>query len=168
MEHRLGDILVRRGLLSASQITGALALQERTGEPLGLICERLYDVAPEEIETAWATQYASLTRTIDPSVEVFEARALELVTRRQAWQFRVLPLRFEPRELMMATTQNHLPKALRFATCVLGMPVFFVLACPEALGQALCRHYPLPGMTPESVDEDLFRRFVGCRNGWGR
>lgn len=160
MDHRLGAILIERGVLTTSQVREALDYQERTGEPLGLICERLHDVNPEAIEAAWAAQYATLARTIDPSVEVFEARALELVTRRQAWQFRVLPLRFDPRDLIMATTQNHLAKALRFATGVLGMPVFFVLAEPEALGQALCRHYPLPGMTPESVEDDLLDRFV--------
>ena len=167
MEHRLGAILIERGVLTASQVKGALDYQENTGEPLGLICERLYEVTPEEIEAAWAAQYATLARTIDPSVEVFEARALELVTRRQAWQFRILPLRFEPRELMVATTQDHLPKALRFATGVLGMPVFFVLAESEALGQALCRHYPLPGMTPDAVDDDLLERFARRGNGCG-
>ena len=80
--------------------------------------------------------------------------ALAIITRRQAWQFRVLPVRFEPHELMIATTQSHLPRALRFAAHVIGYPVFFVLADPEALGRALCTHYPLPGLTPRSVTDD--------------
>ncbi|UCD76871.1 MAG: hypothetical protein JSV91_08070 [Phycisphaerales bacterium] len=160
MEHRLGQLLVTRGVLTTAQLSLALERQECTGEPLGLICERWFGVPPQEIEAAWAAQYAGLTRTIDPSVEVYEERALELVTRRQAWQFRILPLRFDTHELMMATTQRHLPRALRFATSVIGVPAFFVLAEPEALGRALCRHYPLPGMTPGSVDDDLLQHYA--------
>jgi hypothetical protein len=128
--------------------------QQDSAEPFGLLAERLFRVDPAAIEAAWARQYASLTRTIDPEVEAFDRKALELVTRRQAWQFRVLPVRFEPSELMMATTQIHLRRALRFATNVIGIPVFLVMAEPEALGRALCRHYPLRGMTPGSVLND--------------
>jgi hypothetical protein len=88
-------------------------------------------------------------------VEVYDTEAAGLVTRRQAWQFRILPLRFEGRELLIATTQQHLRRALRFATNVIGIPIFFVMAKPKALGQALCKRYPLPGMTPELVDDDV-------------
>jgi hypothetical protein len=111
-------------------------------------------VQPESVERAWATQYASLTRTIDPAREPMDSAALELITRRQAWQFRVLPIRFDGRELMLATTRTQLRRALRFANNVMGLPVFLVLAEPRALGEALCRHYAMPGMTPQSVNDD--------------
>jgi hypothetical protein len=52
---------------------------------------------------------------------------------------------------MVATTQVHLRRALRFATHVIGLPVYFVMSDPVALGLALRRHFPLPGLTPESV-----------------
>ncbi len=152
-EVRLGQILIEAGVLAPDQVARILLVQEQTGEPLGLLAERLFSVDPTAIEEAWARQYAGLTRTVDPEIEVFEERALAVVTRRQAWQFRILPLRIEGRELLMVTTQRHLRRALRFATNVIGVPVFFVLADPVALGRALCRHYALPGMTPESVDE---------------
>lgn len=159
MEIRLGQILVEQGILDEVHVQQALARQERTGEPFGLICEQMFDVPAERVEAAWASQYAGLTRRIDPAVEVFEDRALELITRRQAWQFRVLPLRFEPHELLMATTQRYLPRALRFAVGVMGVPVFFALAEPLPLGESLCRHYPLPGMNPQSVEDDIMARF---------
>jgi hypothetical protein len=154
MELRLGELLVESGVLNERQVQEILDRQQDSAEPFGLLAERLFRVDPGAIEAAWARQYASLTRTIDPEVEVFDEKALELVTRRQAWQFRVLPVRFEPRELMMATTQVHLRRALRFATNVIGIPVFLVMAEPGALGRALCRHYPMPGMTPTSVLND--------------
>ena len=153
-EVRLGQLLVESGGLTSRQVDAIVAEQERAGEPFGLLAERLYGVDPQRIEEAWAQQYAGLTRTVNPEVEVFDEKAVALVTRRQAWQFRVLPLRFEGRELIIATTERHLRRALRFATNVIGIPVFFVMADSLALGRALCQRYPLPGMTPESVDDD--------------
>jgi hypothetical protein len=153
-EIRLGQILVEGGVLSTDQVEDVLAVQERTGEPFGLLAERLFGVDPQTIEEAWASQYARLTRTVDPEIEAFDHGAAQLVTRRQAWQFRILPMRFEGRELLVATTQRHLRRALRFATNVIGLPVFFVIAEPLPLGRALCARYPLPGMTPESILED--------------
>ncbi len=150
-EIRLGQILVEGGVLTTRQVRDVLAVQESTGEPFGVLAERMFGVHPERIEEAWACQYAQMTRTVDPQIESFDARATELVTRRQAWQFRILPMRFEGRELLVATTQRHLRRALRFATNVIGIPVFFVMSDPLALGRALCARYPLPGMTPESV-----------------
>jgi hypothetical protein len=154
-EVRLGQLLVESGVLAGKQVDHIVTVQEKTGEPFGLLAERLFGVDPQRIEEAWAKQYAGLTRTVDPDVEVYENEAVELVTRRQAWQFRILPLRFEGRELLIATTQNHLRRALRFATNVIGIPVFFVMAESQALGQALCKRYPLPGMKPEMVDDDV-------------
>lgn len=158
MNVRLGDILIELGVLTAEQSTAVLKEQEHSGEPFGAICERLFNVDPEAVEEAWASQYAKLSQTIDPRCEAVDPRVLDLVTRRQAWQFRVLPLRFDGRELVMATTRQHLRRALRFATGVIGMPVFLVLAAPEALGEALCRHYPLPGMTPKSINTGALDR----------
>ncbi len=150
---RLGQLLIESDVLTTRQVDAIIVEQERTGEPFGLLAERLFGVDPRKIEDAWALQYAGLTRTVKPEVEVIDDQAVTLVTRRQAWQFRILPLRFEGRELLIATTQQHLRRALRFATNVIGIPVFFVMADPLELGNALCSRYPLPGMTPESVVE---------------
>jgi hypothetical protein len=160
MEPRLGELLVDSGAISASQLRQLLERQQRTGEPIGLLAERVLGVDPAAVEAAWARQYAGLTRMIDPAIEAYDDRALALVTRRQAWQFRVLPVRFEQSDLMLATTQLHLGRALRFANRVLGMPVYLVLAEPGALGEALDRRYPMPGLSAESVLHDPMRHLV--------
>jgi hypothetical protein len=157
---RLGELLTQLGVLNATQVDRILSAQRETGEPFGVLCERLAGVDPVVVEEAWATQYAGLTRHIDPTIETVDPSAIELVTRRQAWQFRVLPVRFDDQELMLATTRKHLRRALRFATTVLAVPVFPVMADPSLLGKALCRHYPLPGMTPEAVDDDALDRLL--------
>ena len=162
MELRLGDLLIESGVLNEAQVQQVLAVQADSGEPFGVIAERDLGVHPSAIEAAWARQYAGLTRSVDLGLEVYEEKALALVSRRQAWQFRVLPVRFEPHELMIATTVSHLPRALRFAANVIGFPVFFVMAEPEALGIALCRHYALPGFTPDSVVDPGVDKVLGA------
>ena len=65
-EIRLGQLLVERGMLTEEQVGRVLAQQQETGEPFGVLAERLFGVEPEAIEEAWARQYAGLTRTVDP------------------------------------------------------------------------------------------------------
>jgi hypothetical protein len=154
MQLRLGEVLVEHGVLTEEQVRRVLARQGETGQPFGALCESMFRTDPQAIEHAWAMQYATLTRIIDPRHEVFDSAALELVSRRQAWQFRVLPIRFDDRELMVATTRRHLRRALRFATNVLGVPVYLVLAEAMALGESLQKHYPMPGMSPRAIDDD--------------
>jgi hypothetical protein len=165
MEVRIGELLIRSGALTEPQVQQILEEQQRTGEPFGLLSERLFGVDPRNVEQAWADQYAALTRSVDPDLEAFDPRATELVTRRQAWQFRVLPIRFDERELVMATTCQYLRRALGFATNVIGVPVYLVTADPAALGEALCRHYPLPGLTRESIDDHSMDRLLHLMDG---
>jgi hypothetical protein len=162
---RIGDLLVERGILSKEQVHDILDEQKSSGEPFGAICERLFDVSPETIEEAWASQYISITRKVNPAIETIDQKAVELVSRRQAWQFRVLPIRWDGRELMVATTPAHLRRALRFVTRFLGVPVYLVIADSRALGDALCRHYPLAGMTPASIDDGALDHLLSPRRG---
>jgi hypothetical protein len=154
MKVRIGQILIDQGVLTAEQSEQILSQQQQCGQPFGVLCERMFNVDPEVVERAWALQYAAQTRTIDPLREAIDDRALNLVTRRQAWQFRVLPLRFDGPELMIATTQVHLRRALRFTTNVISVPAYLVMAASDALGEALCRYYPLPGMTARAINDE--------------
>ncbi|MCH2133367.1 MAG: hypothetical protein MK116_06415 [Phycisphaerales bacterium] len=143
---RLGTILVHRGILTEDQVQRVLVAQQRSGEPFGLLCERLFGVAPSTIESAWAQQYAGLVETVDFTTVDPDPAALDLVTRRQAWQFRVMPVSWDGEELTLATTPNDLCRALRFATNVIDRSVFFVMTSSTALDEALQQYYPLPGM----------------------
>ena len=151
MTVRIGDLLVRKGVLTGAQRDQVLAEQVRSGRPFGELAERLFGVTPPAIEQAWAEQYASITRSVDPMAEQAEAGALALIDRRQAWQFRLIPLRFDGPELMVCTSQEHLVRALKFLGWRVKERCFFVLCDPLALGRALERYYPMPGMTAEMV-----------------
>ncbi len=155
MGTRIGDYLVLAGVLTEAQVQEVLEAQRETQRPFGWLCEELFSIAPEKIERAWAQQYAGLTEKIDPSKEDVDSDVLHMVTRRQAWQFRIMPIRFDGEELMVATTLGHIHRALRFATNVMGSPVYVVLTTPEALARSLSKYYPLPGMGQVVIDRGL-------------
>ena len=75
-----------------------------------------------------AVDAESIRSRVDPTAEAICKDALLAVSRRQAWQFRVMPLRFEDGELIVATTAEHLARALRFASRCLAVPCYFVIA----------------------------------------
>ncbi len=157
MSIRLGDLLVRKGVLTDAQRLCVLEYQHFTGRPFGEIAEKLYGVSPAAVEDAWAFQYSTIAPQVDARTEEVDPEALRLIDRRQAWQFRLLPLRYDGRELMVCTTPEHLVRAMKFAGWKLIDACYFVLAQPLSLGEALVRHYPIAGMTPEMVQTGVRR-----------
>lgn len=148
---RIGEVLMQRGVLNPAQVKVILEQQQQRHRPFGELAESMYGVDPTDIEQAWVEQYATLTQHIDVAREEFDARALAQVERRQAWQFRVLPIRFDGPDLMVATTADNLCRALRFVTRCLATPCYIVLTEARSLGDALERYFPMGGMNAESV-----------------
>lgn len=149
---RIGELLVAQGVLTEAQVEQALGVQRSVPEPFGAICERLFGISPEIVEGAWAEQYEWLTRDWNAQSIEGDSEVRELVSARQAWQFRVLPVRFEQGALVLATTARFLPRALRFATKVLRYPAIFMLIEPQRLAEALSLRYPIRGLDANTLD----------------
>lgn len=147
----LGDLLVKHGVLTPSQRDEVLIAQKSRGGPFGLLAEEMFGIHPSAVERAWAEQYAAYAPHIDPRTYNVNPRALEVITRRQAWQFRMMPLDLAGDEVVACTTQDNLCRAMKFAGWRLGHACQFVLAEPGPLGEAMLQHYPMAGMTPEMV-----------------
>lgn len=152
---RIGELLVRQGILTEAEVKLVLAEQCKRTEPFGAICERLFGVAPEVIEDAWVEQYTELTGVLVPDFESCDPAVMNILTRRQAWQFRIVPVRWEDGALVLATTRDHLQRALRFATNTISVPVYFLIADSDALAEALEHHYPMGGLGRRVVDGEL-------------
>jgi hypothetical protein len=148
---RLGDILVAHGHLTTRQRDAILVEQRLSARPFGLLAEQMFGVSPVAVEHAWAEQYALGAPRVDPRRVQVDAYALTYVSKRQAWQFGVLPIGFDGDELVVCTTQENLVRALRFVGWRIGHETHFVTAEAEALGEALSRHYPMGGMSPGMV-----------------
>lgn len=149
MRKPIGSLMVDKGVLSPEQLAQVLERQRTTHRPFGEIAEEMFGVKAKDVERAWSEQYAATTRWIDPSTERIDPAVRELVSRRQAWQFRVLPVGYDGSELMVCTTQEGLVRAMNFAARQLPVTCYFVLSKLEPLAEALMRHYPMEGMSRE-------------------
>jgi hypothetical protein len=131
--------------MTIEQVEETLLEQARSKRPFGEIAERRFEVTPQQLESAWAEQYANLSASVDPRTERVEPDVVSSISARQAWQFGLLPLRRDGRELLVLTTQQHLPRALRFAYRHFGPCCYFVLCTPDRLTEALEKHRPMQG-----------------------
>ena len=147
---RLGELLVQLGHLSEEQVEEILQAQREGGRPFGYLAEKLFGVGVREIEGAWARQSEMMTGTLDLARERIDREVNSIVSRRQAWQFGIIPLRRHGSELLMGTTVDYLPRAVRFVTWHIDEPVSFVITTSQSLEAMLKLHYHLPGMTRES------------------
>jgi len=148
---RIGEVLVQEGLIDEEEVEAILEEQKQTGRPFGDLAERLFGISPGDVERAWVEQFSRITEHINPVLESFDPEVADRVSRRQAWQFGCLPIRMEGGELIIATTQGHLLRAVRFAGWSINDPVCFVLADQEQLEEALSARYPLPGVTLKPI-----------------
>ncbi len=142
----IGELLVRQRVLTREQCEQVLERQRVTHRPFGELAEQMFEIDAVSVEQAWAEQYAATTRWVDPRIERIDPAVRELVSRRQAWQFRVLPMGYDGAELMMCTLQESLVRAMNFAMRQIPVQCYFVLATPDSLAAALNDYYPMDGM----------------------
>lgn len=143
MSIRLGELLVQSGAITPEQLEHLLRVQRTRPEPLGVLAEEIFEVDPRLLEDAWARQFVTLTAKIDPRREPVDRGVVGTVSARQAWQFHVLPMRYDGHEVMVCTSQSHLPRALRFSYSHYGPACWLVIAEPDALYEAMQRYYPM-------------------------
>ena len=147
---RIGQILIEQNVLSEQQVFEVLQAQRKKHLPFGLLAEQMFDVTLESIERAWVEQYSRFTGELDLSKCEFDADALKLINRRQAWQFEILPVRYDADgDLMLAASPRRFARAVTFVANRVEPVVFFRLADSEQLRSFLREHYPMPEVTQE-------------------
>ncbi len=151
---KIGEILIEQGVLSEQQVFEVLQAQKQQKMPFGVLAERMFDVTLHSIEHAWVEQYHRFTGTIDLAHEKFDAEALRVLNRRQAWQFELLPIRTEPSgEMLMAASANRLARAVTFAANRIDRAVYFRIAEQDQLREFLQEHYPMPELSREIIQK---------------
>jgi hypothetical protein len=147
---RLGDLLVRDGVVTPAQLAHALDVQAAVARPLGSLVERLFGVSPCAVGAAWAEQFAVLHGERNVSEQVCDPDCVSLLTPRQAWQFRLVPLRRELTDtgsgghLLVAGGRQGLRKTINFAVRTLPISPSLILADAASLEVLLARYYPVP------------------------
>ncbi len=141
----MGERLVDLGLLTPSQVHEVLRAQKRSGRPFGDLCERLFGISADIIEAVWMDQYREVSGEADRDEPIGRPRAeaLALISPRQAWQFRLVPLSLHGESIRVATTAPSLAQASRFCTAVLERPSILRVVASEVLAELLEAHYPM-------------------------
>jgi hypothetical protein len=136
----LGALLLRKGLLTNAELDRALE-QRESGELLGEALVRLRICFEDDIARVLAEQ--ANVEFVDIGVTSVDYRAVEFLSRKQAEQFRAIPLRLHPDGMISVAvadpTDETLLAKLRLA---LGCPVRLLVTTPSALRQAWQTAYP--------------------------
>jgi hypothetical protein len=140
----IGQLLVEQGVLTQTQVDQILRVQKESHRPFGALAERLFGIEAKAVEDAWVEQYVRTAGIVDLENHRVEEDCLRLLSRRQAWQFNVLPTNREQDNLNIATSPDRLVRAVNFATRKIDEPICFLLAERTQLREFLMKHYPVP------------------------
>ena len=148
----LGELLVEQGVLTGQQVRHILQVQKLSHRPFGDLAERLYGIDPKAVEDAWVEQYLRVTGTVDLEEQEIDTECLRLLSRRQAWQFHLLPLSRGEQAVSMATSADNLVRSVNFATRTIDEPVYLLIAERRQLREFLMKHYPVPQFIAQYAD----------------
>jgi type IV pilus assembly protein PilB len=150
---RLGDLLVREGLITRDQLDQALVEQKNTGMRLGYCLVKLGFVQELEITKALARQYKM--PAVDLSRFEVDPKIIKLVPTDVAVKHMVLPLKREGRTLTVAVadpTNHAVVDDLKFIT---RYDVFPVIAGEYTLRTAIERYYEQTDAQLQSLLKDI-------------
>ena len=152
---RLGDILIREGLITKDQLSAALVEQKATGHRLGYVLVKLGLVQELEVTKVLAKQYRM--PAVDLSRFEVDPKILKLVPADMAVKQTVLPLKREGRTLTVAMadpTNSALIDDLKFIT---RYDLFPVIAGEYTLRTLIEKHYN----TSDQQIADLLKEMEG-------
>jgi type IV pilus assembly protein PilB len=150
---RLGDLLVREGLITRDQLDQGLVEQKNTGMRLGYCLVKLGFVQELEITKALARQYKM--PAVDLSRFEVDQKIIKLVPADVAVRHMVLPLKREGRTLTVAVSDptNHaVVDDLKFIT---RYDIFPVIAGEYTLRGAIERYYEQTDAQLQSLLKDI-------------
>lgn len=150
---RLGELLVREGLLSREQLAKALQEQAVTGQRLGLTVVKLGMVPETAVVTMLARQYRM--PAVDLSRFEVDTRLLKLIPAELANKHTVLPLKRDGRQLTVAIadpTNLGVVDDLKFIT---RYDIFPVLAGEFSMRSAIEKHYEANEVQMQSLLQDI-------------
>ncbi|MBI1894701.1 MAG: type IV-A pilus assembly ATPase PilB [Candidatus Rokubacteria bacterium] len=139
MNPRLGDLLVKEGLLSSDQLLRAVGEQRRSNEPLSLILKRLGFLAEEQLLDFLSRKYGIPTINLS-RIEV-DPEVLKLVRKEIAQKYQVFPVRKVGKTLTLALSDPTVVLAIVDVQFATGLHVIPVLASEDTIRQAIEQNY---------------------------
>jgi type IV pilus assembly protein PilB len=150
---RLGEILLREGLITQDQLKKALLEQKNTGMRLGYTLVKLGLVEETEISKMLARQYRM--PAVDLSRFEVDAKILKLLPGDVAVKHTVLPLKREGRTLTVAIADPNNVTAIEDIKFITRCDVFPVIAGEYTLRNAIERYYQQSEAQLQSLLKDI-------------
>ncbi len=138
---RLGEILVKAGLINESQLEAALSEQRKWGGRLGRLLVDMGLIAEPTIAVALSRQLGM--PCVNLATAQLPPRVTELLPVHMAERFGVMPLALDPNRkvLRLATSDPTNYEALHDIAFTTGIKVEPVLAGPTDIDRAIRRYY---------------------------
>jgi len=136
---KLGDILVRDGLITSDQLKRALAEQRSSGMRLGYTLVKLGFIEETEITKMLARQYRM--PAVDLSRFEVDPKIVKLISSDIAAKYTVLPLKREGRTLTIAIADPNNVAAIEDIKFITRCDIFPVIAGEYTLRNAIDRYY---------------------------
>jgi len=136
---KLGDILVREGLITQEQLRKALQEQKSSGMRLGYTLVKLGFIEETEVTKMLARQYRM--PAVDLSRFEVDPKILKLLPPDIATKYTVLPLKREGRTLTVAIADPNNVTAIEDIKFITRCDVFPVIAGEYTLRNAIDRYY---------------------------
>jgi type IV pilus assembly protein PilB len=150
---RLGDLLVREGLITREQLQKALEEQRATGMRLGYVLVKLGLVQEIEITKMLARQYR--VPAVDLSRFEVDQKIIKLLPSDVAVKHHVLPLKREGRTLTVAMAEPTNLTVIEDLKFITRFDIFPVIAGEYTLRQAIERYYEQTDAQLETLLKDM-------------
>ena len=150
---KLGEILVREGLITPDQLKRALLEQKSTGMRLGYTLVKLGYVEETEISKMLARQYRM--PAVDLSRFEVDPKILKLLPADVAVKHTVLPLKREGRTLTIAIADPNNVSAIEDIKFITRCDVFPVIAGEYTLRNAIDRYYQQSDAQLQTLLKDI-------------
>jgi type IV pilus assembly protein PilB len=150
---KLGEILVREGLISQDQLKKALLEQKNSGMRLGYTLVKLGFVEETEVTKMLARQYRM--PAVDLSRFEVDAKILKLIPPDIALKYTVLPLKREGRTLTVAISDPNNVAAIEDIKFITRCDIFPVIAGEYTLRNALERYYQQSDAQLQTLLKDI-------------
>ena len=137
-----GECLGRVVSLSTHDVSEILEAQGASRRRFGEIALSWGLCRPQHVWQAWWEQLYDRTPTVDLAITGVDAQALAHVPSAVARQFGVLPLRCLDEQLVLAATEQSMPRARAELPRLLGKQVRFAVVPANQLAAALDTYYP--------------------------
>ena len=153
VSRRLGDLLVREGLINQEQLQRALADQKGTNEKLGSILARHNVITEDQLITFLSKQYGIPSITL--SQLDIDADVLKLVPAQIAKKYEVLPIKRTGNSLTLAMADPTNVFAVDDVGFMTNLQVIPVVAAQGAIRKALDRLYEAQGSGMAEVISEM-------------